>query len=182
MKRVFVALALPEGLRRRVASLAAGIEGARWTAPENLHVTLRFVGEVPEDRIADLAGALGGVRAPALRVGLRGTGCFGAGPRARSVWVGVERTAEIVALRDKVERAVAGCGHGPDGRRFTPHVTVGRLRRSPEGHVRAWLEGTAAFAAPPFECGGFALYESRLGRPGPAYRPLAEFGLVGGAG
>lgn len=182
MKRVFAALALPEDLRRSVASLAAGIEGARWTAPENLHVTLRFVGEVPEDRIGDLVGALGGVRAPALRVALRGTGYFGAGRRIRSVWVGVERTAEIVALRDRVERAVVGCGHGPGGGRFTPHVTVGRLRRPPRDHVRAWLESTAAFSAPPFECGGFALYESRLGRSGPAYRPLAGFGLAGGAG
>ena len=99
MVRLFVALGLPESIRLRLASLAGGIDGARWVPPENLHITLRFIGEVPEDRIADLADALGAIRMPPLTVTLRGAGHFSYGKKTRAVWVGVEKTGELATLQ-----------------------------------------------------------------------------------
>ena len=180
MVRLFVALGLPEGIRLRLASLAAGIDGARWVLPENLHITLRFIGEVPEDRIADVADALGAIRMPALTVILRGTGHFGSGKKARAVWVGVEKTEDLAALQARIERAVTGGGFDPERRKFTPHVTIGRLRQARADHVRSWLEANAAFEQAPFEAERFVLFESRLGRSGPSYLQLAEFALAPG--
>lgn len=178
MIRLFAAIGLPAATRERLSPLASGLAGARWVPPENLHVTLRFLGGVPEDRVGDLAAAFDVLRAPPFPVTLRGTGHFGSGRRIRSVWVGVERTPGLVALQAKVERAAVACGHEPERRKFAPHVTVARLGRAPAGHVRAWLEASGGFAESPFDVSAFTLYESRPGRSGPAYLPLAEFPLA----
>ncbi|MEX2453660.1 MAG: RNA 2',3'-cyclic phosphodiesterase [Rhodospirillaceae bacterium] len=174
MIRLFVALSLPDDLRVRLVGLAAGIEGARWVAPENLHLTLRYIGDVQEDRGEDIVAALDGVRAAPLTVTLAGTGHFDTGARAHSAWVGVEKTPEIVALHEKLDRALVRVGFEPEGRKYTPHVTLARFRRPRSGHLRDWLEANAPFAAPPFEARAFTLYESRQGD----YLPLAEFPLT----
>ena len=178
MVRLFVALGLPERIRLRLGSLAAGIDGARWVPPENLHVTLRFIGESPEDRIADVTHALGAVRMPPLAVTLRGAGHFSSGKKTRAVWIGVARTDQLSALQARVERAVTACGFEPERRKYAPHVTIARLRQARPGHVRAWLEANGAFEEAPFEAANFTLYESRLGKAGPSYLPLAEFALA----
>ena len=180
MVRLFVALGLPERIRLRLATLAVGIDGARWAPPENLHVTLRFIGDLAEDRIADIGDALDAIRMPALHVTLRGAGHFSSGKKTRAVWVGVEKTEELAALQARVERAVTACGLEPERRKYAPHVTIARLSRARPGHVRSWLEANAAFEDAPFEAATFTLYESRLGKSGPGYLPLAEFPLTPG--
>ena len=178
MVRLFVALGLPESIRLRLASLAGGIDGARWVPPENLHITLRFIGEASEDRIADVADALGAIRMPPLTVTLRGAGHFSSGKKTRAVWIGVEKTGELATLQARIERAVIGGGFDPERRKFMPHVTIGRLRQARADHVRSWLEANGAFEEAPFGAERFILYESRLGRSGPIYLTLAEFALA----
>ena len=177
MVRLFTALALPEEHRARLSALAAGMDGARWVSPENLHVTLRFIGEVNEAAGGDIAEALAGVRSEPVTVTLEGAGHFGNRKKTYSVWIGVRAAPALSALRDRIDRALASCGLASESRKYTPHVTVARLGRVRTDHVRAWLEAAAGFAAPPFEAGEFVLYESRPGRSGNAYVPLTEFSL-----
>ncbi len=173
MIRLFVALSLPEDLCVRIASLGGGIEGARWVAPENLHVTLRFIGDVQESVGEDLVAALDSVRAGPFPVTLSGTGHFGSGRKVHSLWVGVEKSPALEALHDRIDRAVVGAGLPPDARKYAPHVTVARLRGARTGRILDWLTDQGAFLAPPFEARAFTLFESRQGH----YLPLADFPL-----
>ena len=175
MIRLFTALPLPDDLRTRIAALEGGIGGARWVAAENLHITLRFVGEVQEDRIDDIVAAVEAVRAPAFEIAPGGTGHFGTRRRVDTVWVGIERSPEITALHARIDSALVRAGLPPERRKYAPHITVARLRGAREGKVLGWLEATGGFFAPPAD--GFRLYESSLGRGGPVYTPLAEFAL-----
>ena len=174
MIRLFVALSLPEDLRARLAALGGGIEGARWVPAENLHVTLRFIGEVQESVGEDLVAALDGVRSGPVRVSLSGAGHFGTRDKAHSLWIGVERTPELVALHEKTDRALVRAGLPPEPRKYAPHVTLARLRNARRGRVLDWLAAHGAFFAPPFEARAFTLFGSRQGH----YLPLAEFPLA----
>ncbi len=177
MIRLFVALPIPDDLRTRIAGLQGGIDGATWVAPEKLHITLRFIGEVPEDRLEDIVGALDLVTPPPFLVEPGDTGRFGTGDKARSIWVGIRKSPEIEALHQAIDNALVRTGLPPEGRRYTPHITVARMRSARGGRVANWLEATAGFFATPFEARTFVLYESRMGRGGPVYVPVAEFPL-----
>jgi len=178
MHRLFVALRPPQEIRRRcLAAMAGGPPGWAWQDEAQLHVTLRFIGEVERPMAEDLASALGSVRAAAAAVGLHGVGFFDQGRQGVLFARAVPRDA-LEALHKKVDRALTGVGLEPDRRAFLPHITLARRRKSgidPAG----WLEAQAALAADPRPVGEFILYESRLGRDGPHYEPVATYPLAG---
>ena len=95
MVRLFVGVELPEDVRERVAALCAGVPGARWVPPENLHLTLRFIGEVDGGEADDIYHALSAVRPRSFDITLSGVGHFGSSSEVKSLWVGVERNAEL---------------------------------------------------------------------------------------
>src|SRR5207244_8573890 len=103
--RLFVGIEFPPELKLRLSLLATGMPGARWVDPGNLHLTLRFIGEVGEDVAADIDDALGRLRARRFTLQLAGTGMFG-GDRPRALWVGVERPPAPASLPDKIEQAL----------------------------------------------------------------------------
>ena len=170
MIRLFFGLELPGELRMRIAALAAGIDRARWVAPENLHITLRFVGEVEEPAMEDLAGEAASIRFEPFPVTLSGAGHFERRGRVSAVWLGLEPSPALAALRDRVEAAAVRAGQPPEGRKFRPHVTVARLNQGRPGEVRDWLAANTLFRAVPFTVASFALFSSTLGRSGPNYR------------
>ena len=177
MVRLFVALGLPERIRLRLATLAVGIDGARWVPPENLHVTLRFIGEVAEDRAEDVDSALAAVRARPFALSLAGVGHFGKLRKARSVWAAVEANDLLNRLQASVESAVVRAGFPAEARKFRPHVTLARIKGETGHHVANFLSEHGDFRAPPFEVRDFILYESQLTRHGAMYRPLSRYGL-----
>jgi len=101
MLRLFVGIGFPPELKLQLSLLNSGISGARWVDPGNFHLTLRFIGETDEANAADIDDALRRLRARRFIMQLAGTGVFGA-DKPRSLWVGVERSTELVALRDKI--------------------------------------------------------------------------------
>jgi len=125
--RLFVALDLPHSLRERLSWMAGGLPGARWVAPENYHVTLRFIGELPGYRAEEVDLALASLRAPGFTVQLKGVGTFEKGGRVNSLWVGVERNPQLDHLQTKIETALQRAGFDRERRRFTPHVTLARI-------------------------------------------------------
>jgi 2'-5' RNA ligase len=177
MHRLFVALRPPPEIRRRcLAAMAAGPPGWAWQDEAQLHVTLRFIGEVERPMAEDIAAALGTVRAPAVELGLRGVGFFDQGRQGALFARAVPRDP-LEALHKKVDRALTSTGLEPERRAFLPHVTLAR-RRKASADPAAWLEAHAALAAVAEPVGEFILYESHLGRDGPHYEPVAAFTLA----
>lgn len=175
MVRLFVGVELPEDVRERLASLCAGVPGARWVPPENMHLSLRFIGEVAGDEAEDIFHALAAVRPRAFDISLAGVGHFETGNEVRALWVGVERNAELVALRDRVESALGRVGLPRDGRRFTPHVTLARLKDTPLHRASAFLAHHSLFRAGPIAVDHFTLFSSFHQGTGPIYTAEADY-------
>lgn len=176
MIRLFVGLELPEAVAARLAVLGGGIPGARWVEARNLHVTLRFIGEVEEGLAAELDEALAALAAPGFELVLDGFGAFG-GRRLHTLWAGVERVPALVHLRDKVETAVVRLGLPSEPRKFSPHVTLARLRGTPAGRVHAFIAGTSPFHLGPWPVDHFTLFRSHLSRNGADYERLERYRL-----
>jgi len=173
--RLFIALALPDILRERLCGLCSGLPGARWVAPANLHLTLRFIGEVDGHDAEDIDAALSGIHFPRFPLTLSGVGEFGDGKRLRSVWVGVEANEMLERLQAKVEQAVRRAGQPPEKRKFKPHVTLARFKSHPGARLESYFAERSLFRAAPFEVGGFTLYSSYLAHEGAIYSPEAVY-------
>jgi 2'-5' RNA ligase len=175
--RLFVGIALPEDLRARLSEMQQGVPGARWVDPDNLHLTLRFVGEVDSVRAQDLDAALVQVHAARFGMTLAGVGCFGQGRKLRALWVGVAPVPELDRLQHRVERAVQTAGVTPEGRKFKPHITIARFKGDPGHWLHHHLAQHAAFRAVSFEVHEFVLYSSLLAPAGAIYTPEAIYPL-----
>lgn len=178
MIRLFVALPLPQPVKERLRMLQAGVPGARWTPEENLHLTLRFIGEVDEPAFADIAEALAEVEAPGFTLQLAGVGQFGDRRRAHALWAGVRPSEGLALLRGRVESALARAGLARDERKFVPHVTIARLKAAPLDRVGAFLGAHGLFESPPFSVTGFALYSSQLAHSQAHYAAEADYSLA----
>lgn len=178
MIRLFVALPLPESVRLRLSLLMGGIPGARWVPTENLHLTLRFIGEVDESAADDAAAALDEIRARPFRLTLGGIGEFGHGEKMRALWIGAEREPALVHLRDKVESALVRLGQPPEGRKFVPHVTLARLRQAPADRLAAFIQANQLLRVGPIAVERFVLYSSWRQGEAQLYRAEAEYALA----
>jgi 2'-5' RNA ligase len=176
MLRLFVGIEFPPELKLRLSLLCTGIAGAKWVDPGNLHLTLRFIGEIDEALAADVDEALAGVKAHRFAVQLAGTGVFG-GNRPHALWVGVERDPDLLALRDKIEQALIRVGLEPEGRRFAPHVTLARLRDPVLDQLAAFLAAHAQFRAEPLPVEQFSLIASFPTKAGSVYEDQADYKL-----
>ena len=175
--RLFVGIPLPDDVRARLGELKGGLQGARWVSPENLHLSLRFIGEVPGGDEADIDEALAAIEAPAFPMTLSELGFFDRRGRVHAVWAGVEMSEPLARLRAKVEQALVRLDHEPEHRKFKPHVTLARMKKGSASEVGEFLEAQNGFSAGPFDVGCFTLYRSHLGRGGAYYEALADYGL-----
>lgn len=180
--RLFVALDLPPALRTRLSWMAGGLQGARWVPPENYHITLRFIGELPGWRAEEVDHALAGLRAPGFELQLSGVGTFEKGGKVVSLWVGVDRNPALDHLQSKVETALQRAGIEPERRRFNPHMTLARMDGVPEAKVAAWVVGHNLFRADPVPVSHFTLFRSRLGKEQAVYDAEVEYPLMSYAG
>ena len=178
MIRAFAALALPEPVRFDLMILQQGLPVPRTVPPENLHLTLVFLGEIPGDRLEDVDTAFRAVAAPGFELALSGVDLFG-GARPRMVYVGAAANPALARLQAKVETAARGAGVALPGRRFVPHVTLARLPERFPDRVRLEqaIVARGAYAAPRFEVGDFRLYRSHLGGEAAVYEELARYPL-----
>ena len=176
--RLFIALSLPEEVRERLSLLAGGLPGARWVAPESLHLTLRFVGEVDAPQAHDLDDVLSTIDLPEFELTLRGLGTFDEGRRLRSLWAGVEPNETLLRLQAKVESAAQRAGLPAERRKFKPHVTLARFKDNPPGNkLQEYLAAHGLFRCGPFPVEEFVLYSSFLAHTGALYSPEAVYPL-----
>src|SRR5712692_2277685 len=178
MLRLFVGIEFPPELKLRLSLLCTGVAGAKWVDPGNLHLTLRFIGEIGEDLAADIDAALARLKARRFILQLAGTGVFG-GNRPQALWVGVERDPGLVQLHDKIELALIRVGLMPEPRRYAPHVTLARLRDPVLDQLGQFLAAHAQFRADPLPVEQFSLVASFPTKAGSVYEDQADYPLSG---
>ena len=177
MIRLFVALQLPEDVARGLTAIQSGVPGARWSTREQLHLTLRFIGEVDGLDANAINEMLAALSAPRFTVELKGVGAFG-GKNPRALWAGVAANDALLHLQRKIESAIQRLGFAAEERKYTPHVTLARLRATPAGRVMDYLSDHGLYASGPFEVNQFALFSSRLTQNGSIYVAEQEYVLI----
>jgi RNA 2',3'-cyclic 3'-phosphodiesterase len=178
MQRLFVGLSIPPDICRRLHLLQGGLPGARWTPPENYHITLAFIGGVSESMAADIDEALSSVRHEGFSLALKGTGQFAQGDDPDVLWIGVEKSAALAGLKGKIDRALEKSRLPFDRRSYAPHVTLARFRTADKDRLALFMQEHNLFTVGPFEVQSFILYASHLTKNGPAYEALASYPLM----
>ncbi|MBV8971724.1 MAG: RNA 2',3'-cyclic phosphodiesterase [Sphingomonadaceae bacterium] len=174
MMRLFVAVRPPPAVRDALLAIMGGVAAARWQADDQLHMTLRFIGEVDRHLARDIAASLAEVHHPPIAATLGRRGSFATRGRPHALWIGVEPAAALTTLHHKVDQALRRAGVPADTRAFVPHVTLARIGRD-AGPIDAFIASRPAAA--PFPIDGFTLFESHLTRAAAVYTPVADYRL-----
>ena len=185
--RCFVAIELPQevrdglaGLQERLSSVGRAV---RWTRTDQIHLTLKFLGELPDDKVPALCEAAGGVarRFAPFEFEVGGTGCFPPGGAARIVWAGVlDPPQALIDCQEACEQAYGALGFKRENRRFHPHLTVGRVRDPRASReIRAAVESEGQFSAGGFVADELVLFQSILSPTGPTYVVISRAPLSG---
>jgi len=160
MPRLFTALEIPRDAAMSLSLLRGGLPGARWIDVENYHITLRFIGDVDGPAADELVSAFDRIDRQSFSLSLSGMGSFGS-KKPHSIWAGVSPSNELKALQAEIERICQRLGFGPDPRRFSPHVSLARLRNPRVGDVVEYLGARGNFRTLPFNVGRFVVMSSR---------------------
>ena len=178
MHRLFVGIRPPAVIRAQLLALMGGVPGARWQKDDQLHCTLRFIGEADRHVAEDIAIALGTVRFPAFEVALEGVGQFDSRGRPNALWAGLRPHDALTQLHHKIDQALVRAGQEPERRAYLPHVTLARMNAA-AGPTDRFLESHAGLASAPFAVEHFLLFESTLGREGAIYEAVERYPLAG---
>ncbi|MGI4747223.1 MAG: RNA 2',3'-cyclic phosphodiesterase [Janthinobacterium lividum] len=178
--RLFVAIDLPRSLRQRLAGLYGSLPGALWVAPENIHLTLRFIGETRPDVADEIDHALRSLRGRRFDLALQQTGMFTrAGPRGTAtLCAGVARNEPLDHLRCKIENALQRVGIAPERRRFQPHVSLARVDQVPEPVLAGWMQAHNLLRTDSVVIDSFTLFSSQPGPDRPVYTAEVDYELV----
>jgi RNA 2',3'-cyclic 3'-phosphodiesterase len=177
MPRLFTAVEIPATIRQHLGLIRAPLNGAKWIAPENMHITLRFAGDMDGRTADDFAQALSGVGAKPVNVAIAGVGAFG-GRDPRVLWAGVEASDGLNALYRANDRAARAAGLEREERGFRPHVTLARLRAARHHAVARFLSEYGGLRHEPYLASRFVLLSARPGSGGGPYVVEAEYPLV----
>jgi len=177
MHRLFAAIRPPEPVRDLLIDAMDDSPSLRWVGDEQLHLTLRFIGEVGRPQANDIAAELARIRFPRFQLRLSGIGRF----ERRSggaLWAGVEPRRPVVDLAAKIERACVNAGLEPEHRAFHPHITIARWNRRGTEAAAQFECSHSQLSSPAFDVTQFTLFESHLSRHGAHYEEAAVFRLA----
>jgi 2'-5' RNA ligase len=166
MPRLFIAVDLPETIKENLESMSFGIPGAKWVRPEQLHLTVRFIGEVDGALFHDIKNILAEVSAASFSLQLKGVGYFPPRGAPRVLWIGLEKSEPLLLLRKTIDLRLLRVGVEPEGRKFSAHITLARLKNSPVQKIANFLSGNGLFSQEPFQVEDFKLYSSILSPKG----------------
>jgi len=182
--RTFIAIEIPARIQDAIAQSTASLRNAlprtlvRWVAPQNVHLTLKFLGDVSSTNLEQLAGSIQ-VKAAShttFSMSVGGLGAFPNPRRARVVWIGIEAPPVLESLRSGLEAAVAQLGYAPEGRLFSPHLTIGRLGQnlsaSDNQFIRSALEAVKVGLLGTLRVEAVHIFKSDLRPGGPIYTRL----------
>lgn len=174
--RLFSAIGVPEAVARELSLFRGGLPDTKWVESADFHVTLAFFGEVDGPSAEELAAALDEIDAEPFEIALESLGVFGA-DRPHAIVALARKTPALLALEAAHRGIMQRLGIGDQARRYTPHVTLGRLRRVPAGEVAGWISQQPVFPALSWRADRFALYSSRTSRGGGPYVEEVPFDL-----
>lgn len=195
--RIFVALDIDDAVRQAISRFLDGVRefapDARWVRPESLHITLKFIGEQPDDAVERVKHALSTIEGAPLRIQFRGFGFFPTVPSARVFWLGMESGPELADLATKIDKAMEALGIEREQRAYSPHLTLargegrsgapGRKKSDKPNKVFArlqeQLEKMGTFELGTMTAREFFLYQSKLQRSGAQYTKIARYELSG---
>lgn len=176
--RLFVAIDLPEAVKEQLTMISCGLPGARWVKPEQLHLTLRFIGEVDGSTFLDIQEGLAEVSCESFPMQLQGIGFFPPRKKPRVIWVGIEKNEQLLRLRNRIESVLVRTGLEPERRKFAPHITLARLNKTPSSKVGRFLEQHNLFISPLFQVNEFRLYSSVINAKGAKHFVEQEYPLT----
>jgi RNA 2',3'-cyclic 3'-phosphodiesterase len=177
MPRLFTGVEIPSDIGLALSSLRGGLPGARWIDPENYHLTLRFIGDVDDAVAHEVESLLDRVKRGAFELHISGLTSFG-GRKPRAVVANVAPAQALLDVQAEQERLMQRIGLEPEGRKYTPHVTLARLRESSSRDVAEYLAARGFFRTSPFKVSRFVLFSSRASTGGGPYIVEASYPLV----
>lgn len=176
MHRLFVGIDPPEAIKDQLIDVMGGVAGARWQSDEQLHLTLRFIGEVDRHQANDVAAALASLHYPRFELRLAGVGTFDRRGQVKALWAGVTPHEALGGLNKKVDQAVVRAGVPPEPRAYHPHITLARINRD-TGPLDGFVAAHGGLSSAPFAVDDFCLYESQLGAGGSIYTIVERYPL-----
>jgi 2'-5' RNA ligase len=175
--RLFAAIRPPRSVRERLIAAMGGISGARWQSDDQLHLTLRFLGDVDRRQAEDAHAALSAVRHAPVELRIAGVGFFESRGKPETIWAGVAPHEPLEKLHNKIDQALVRAGFEPERRAYVSHITLARLGRS-AGPIGGFLEQAGDLSSPPFTVARFALFESDLTAERAVYSIVADYPLA----
>ncbi|WP_445666524.1 RNA 2',3'-cyclic phosphodiesterase [Fodinibius sp. AD559] len=173
--RLFIAIPLPKGVKQKLVGLQQPIDGLRWQSQEQMHLTLKFVGEVNKATAAELREELDKIDHPEFSMTIAGIGCFPEGKPPKVVWAGIKENMILEELHQKVEDRCEKMGIAPENRPYKPHVTIGRTKSTPKRAVTSFINQHKTFALPDIPVDEFVLFESKLYPDGARHQRLQTY-------
>jgi len=179
MPRLFIAVELPEEVKKALGRLQIDLRGGRWVPRDQLHLTLAFLGNQEDALVGRLHEALTVLREAAFTLHLSSCGAFPDSRRPRVIWAGIQPEQRLKHLAMRVQDVVAGCGVQLEERPFAPHITLARFKGPTDGvAVSGWIRGASNAVKQTMPVREFVLFESRLTAGGAIHTPLARFPLT----
>ena len=178
MLRLFLAVDLPPPVQQEVEAMCTQVSKARWVKPHQLHITLRFMGQTPDDALADIRERLARVQAPAFQIGLRGAGIFPAGAdtrRARVLWLALDPKEPLVRLKREIDFHLAVDG---EKQGFSPHLTLARFADKPDPSLTRFISKHVDYRSAVWTVACFQLYRSTLHSSGAVHDVVATYPLA----
>lgn len=175
--RLFIAIELPDEIKRQLEGMRTEIPGSRWVPLEQIHLTLAFLGDVDDATLGPLAGALSAIKAPGFNLRFSGTGCFPDRRHPRVLWGGLEPEPLLISLASLVREAVLGCNIPLEERPFSPHITLARLKFHALREVGEFLDQSRMQTMPQVSVREFALFQSLLTSEGAVHTQVKAFAL-----
>lgn len=178
MPRLFLAIDPPPAVADAMAELRTESLDGRWTDPEQYHLTLRFIGDVPEEKVSDLREAAAPADAAPFELAPSGLGVFPTRRNPSVVWTGLEEQPALFDLQERLENRLVEAGFDPEDRPFTPHITIARVREVSAEQVHRFLRAHEEFEAPSFRVSTYHLYDSELHPDGARHTRLETYSLT----
>jgi 2'-5' RNA ligase len=178
MYRIFTGLKFSNTVRERICALYYGIPHILWVPNEQLHLTLRFIGNVDGGTLEDIADSLKQISFNSFILNLKHIGFFPLRGQPKILWVGVENTEFLINLQKKIDRVITQLRIPPEPRKFHPHVTIARLKQVSKPKLGEFLMKNSLFEINNLKVDEFILYRSFLSEKGSIYQELASFPLI----
>lgn len=175
--RLFIAIPLPDSAKQALENLKKPIDSIRWQPSHQFHITLKFLGETPEQQLQRLQAHLRSVNQSAFNLTVQGLGAFPKKGKPRVIWAGVEKSAALEQLQQTIEEISVGVGFEKESRSFTPHITLGKVRKAATQEVDLFLSSCSGWGSEEFLVDQLALYASHISSSGARHEVIKNYFL-----